>query len=34
MIRHVGRLFFADDTGKIAARLNRRMMEAGLISPH
>jgi len=34
MIRYTGRLFFADDDGKIAAQLNRRMMEAGLISPH
>ena len=34
MIRHAGRLFFADDQGRIAAQLNRRMMEAGLISPH
>lgn len=33
MIRHAGRLFFADD-GKIAAQLNRRMIEAGFISPH
>jgi hypothetical protein len=34
MVRHAGRLYFADGNGEIAARLNRRMMEAGLISPH
>jgi phosphoglycerol transferase MdoB-like AlkP superfamily enzyme len=34
MLRHSGRLFFADDEGRIAAQLNRRLIDAGLIKPH
>jgi sulfatase-like protein len=34
MVRHSGRLFFADQDGKIAGQLNRRLVDAGLISLH
>ena len=34
MQRHDGRLFFADEEGKIAAQLNRRMIELGHVTEH
>jgi hypothetical protein len=34
MQRHDGRLFFADEQGKIAAQLNRRMIELGHVTEH
>jgi hypothetical protein len=34
MQRHDGRLFFADEQGKIAAQLNRRMIELGYVTEH
>lgn len=34
MSRYGGRLFFADKEGRIAGQLNRRLIDAGLISPH
>jgi hypothetical protein len=34
MIRHSGRLFFADADGAIAAQFNQRMIDAGWITPH
>jgi hypothetical protein len=34
MKRHGGRLYFADENGKLAAQLNHNMIECGLVSKH